>query len=85
MITVDIINWFLDLFRQVYALGNQVELFTIGNTTVSLNSFLIALTVMSIVLTSLLTFARSHAGTVADRAEDAGRSLYSRLKNRKNS
>lgn len=79
MVNNDIFNLIRDCFRKVYDLGNSISIVNISGVTVSLNQFLLALAIMSIILTSLLTFARSHGADVADRAGDSVKALKNKV------
>lgn len=79
MVTNDIFNLIKDCFYKVYNLGDSIQLVSMGSLNVSLNQFLIALAIMSIILTSLLTFARSHGADVADRAGDSLRAVKNKV------
>ena len=79
MVNTDIFNLIKDCFYKVYNLGDSIQIFSIGNINVSLNQFLVALAIMSIILTSLLTFARSHGADVTDRAGDSLRAVKNKV------
>lgn len=61
-----------DFFRSVYQLGDSVTLFNMNGVTVSLNQFLIAFTIMSIILIALLNFAKTHGTESIHNAYDKG-------------
>lgn len=82
MVTLDVLNLIRQFFVEVYQLGDRISLISIGGVDVSLNQFLLALAIMSILLTSLLTFARSHGADVADRAEQSAHIIKDKIKNR---
>lgn len=84
--TSDILTALRNFFVQIYNLGDSVELFKFANATVSLNQFLIAIVIMSIILLSLLTFARSYGSSAINSARNTGASLKYKndMKKRKN-
>ena len=55
MITTEILTYIRNWFSQIILLGSNIILFNFNGITVSLNQFLLAMFIMSIVITTLVS------------------------------
>lgn len=64
----------LQFFRSIYQLGDDIKIFNDG-TVVSLNQFVIALALLSIILGALLNFVKAQNALNVDNASDTMRGI----------
>ena len=60
-----IFQWLAEAFGKIYSLGDSIIIYANGNVSVSLNNFLIALAILSIILVSLLNFVKLRGNDIA--------------------
>lgn len=73
-------------FQRIYSLGDSVAIIKWDDfgLYVSLNDFLLAFAILSIVLSALVNFAKVHGDATVNMAGSSVRSASSRLNNRVN-
>lgn len=69
-----ILSLIFSFFRSIYDLGDQYQIFG-----VSINSFFIALAIMSIILTSLVNFAKSNSYKASNMVSDSVKGVKSKF------
>lgn len=68
MVNDSIFTYLLNFFQQVYDAGDEIILINLNGITVNLNTFLICIAIFSIVISSLLNFAKTHTGDIGQMA-----------------
>ena len=79
----DILNTIRSFFSKIYELGSNIYIYDDGPTKVSLNNFLLVITLMLIVLSALVSYVRVHGSTQSvNQMQSIGRGVRSRFNKR---